>query len=280
MTIAVAFDLLTERHTSLVDVPAKDPLLTPTEVAEAQQLLLRLTNGLGTAILGQARLSLYAGQAPSAGMQFSRDTAVYPIWPGHSVFESGQLDWTNTQNLTSGWLRSRTRTQFLTVGHRTERGRLEVTASSPDKLTVANGFEWGFAPLVVVNDHGRLFVGKSVAAGDSIDLQPATSDELKEVKTTLQRYPLELPTGMTGGNTGWGIAPSAPSNHLWHQRDSLMEQAWTRLTQGAVAPGSLPTENSPVPRTFFGVATQSPHIELGVSKATETHSVHTVMGRW
>ena len=39
-----------------MDAPAKDPLLTPSEVAEAQQLLLRLTDGLGSAILGQWRL--------------------------------------------------------------------------------------------------------------------------------------------------------------------------------------------------------------------------------
>ena len=39
-----------------MDAPAKDPLLTPSEVAEAQQLLLRLTDGLGSAILGQSRL--------------------------------------------------------------------------------------------------------------------------------------------------------------------------------------------------------------------------------
>jgi MoxR-like ATPase len=39
-----------------MDAPAKDPLLTPTEVAEAQQLLLRLTDGLGSVILGQPRL--------------------------------------------------------------------------------------------------------------------------------------------------------------------------------------------------------------------------------
>jgi MoxR-like ATPase len=39
-----------------MDAPAKDPLLTPSEVAEAQQLLLRLTDGLNSAILGQGRL--------------------------------------------------------------------------------------------------------------------------------------------------------------------------------------------------------------------------------
>ena len=238
-----------------------------------------------------SRLSLYAGQAPSAGMQFSRDTAVYPIWPESEQFESGQVDWTNSQNLTSGWLRSRTRTQFLTVGHRTERGRLEVTSPSPDKLTVANGFEWGFEPLVIVNEQGRLFVSKSVPAGTSIDLQPATEDELKDVVSALQRYPLELPTGLANAGSPsanfWGGPPHRRGamyygygSVTWHHHESLMELAWLRLKSGAVVPGGVNAEASPMPRTFYGLATQTPHIELGVPKATEINSLHTVMGRW
>lgn len=239
------------------------------------------------------RLSLYAGQAPSAGLQFSRDTAVYPIWPENEQFESGQVDWTNSQNLTSGWLRSRTRTQFLTVGHRTERGRLEVTSPSPDKLTVANGFEWGFEPLVVANEQGRLFVGKSVPAGASIDLQPATEDEIKDVATALQRHPLELPTGLTNAGspvaTFWG-GPAHSRRGMyygygygtvsWHHHESLMELAWLRLRAGAVVPGSVNPEVAPVPRTFYGLATQTPHVELGVPKASEINSLHVVTGRW
>lgn len=238
------------------------------------------------------RLSLYAGQAPSGGMQFSRDTAVFPILPEYQEFESGQLDWTDKQTLTSGFLRSRTRTQFLTVGHRTERGRLEVTPSGPKKLTVANGFEWGFAPLVVANDHGQLFVGKKVAAGDSIELQPATDEELREVLSELQQHPLELPVGLTGSNPSnpyYGMSPRSHRAHMywnnmgnlsWHSHESLMEQAWLRLRTGSVAPGQQTLDQTTVPRTFYGLATQTPHIELGVAKATEINSRHVVMGRW
>jgi hypothetical protein len=247
------------------------------------------------------RISLYAGQAPSAGMQFSRDTAVYPIWPEHEEFESGQVDWTNSQNLTSGWLRSRTRTQFLTVGHRTERGRLEVTSSGADKLTVANGFEWGFEPLVVANEQGRLFVAKNVAAGASIDLQPASEDELKQVATALQRHPLELPSGLAsaGSVSGSFWGPPRPryrggvyygygygyGTASWHHNESLMETAWLRLRAGTVIPGNatppgVSPEVSPVPRTFYGLATQTPHVEIGVAKVTEVNSLHVVMGRW
>ncbi|MFM9964680.1 MAG: hypothetical protein ACKV2Q_26035 [Planctomycetaceae bacterium] len=238
------------------------------------------------------RLSLYAGQAPSGGMQFSRDTAVYPIWQEYQEFESGQLDWTDKQTLTSGFLRSRTRTQFLTVGHRTERGRLEVTSSGSEKLTVANGYEWGFAPLVVTNDQGELFVGKSVAAGDSIELQRATEEQLRDVVAELQRHPLELPVGLTGVySSGQYFGPSPRAMHArmywenagnvsWHYHESLMEQAWQRLRSGSVAPSQLASEQTTVPRTFYGLATQTPHIELGVPKATEINSVHLVMGRW
>ncbi len=237
------------------------------------------------------RLSLYAGQAPSAGMQFSRETAVYPVWPEHEEFESGQVDWTNSQNLTSGWLRSRTRTQFLTVGHRTERGRLEVTSSSPDKLTVANGFEWGFEPLVVVNEQGRLFVGKSVPAGANIDLQPATEDELKDVNEALQRHPLDLPAGLASAGSPsasfWGGPPGyrrgmyyGYGTASWHHNESLMETASVRLRSGAVVPSGVRAEYSPVPRTFYGLATQTPHVELGVPKVSEINSLHMVMGRW
>jgi hypothetical protein len=236
------------------------------------------------------RLSLYAGQAPSAGMQFSRDTAVYPIWPVSTEFETGQLDWTNTQALTSGWLRSRTRTQFLTVGHRTERGRLEVTATGPDQLTVANGFEWGFAPLVVVSEQGQAFFAKSVAAGDRIALQAATDEEFREVAAALQRHPLEMPAGLTSGDPSgpyfgpprhsyftypdWGGAVS------WHQHESQMEQAWLRLRLGPDNQASVTPQSSREPRTFYGLATQTPHVELGVPKATEINSLHLVIGRW
>jgi hypothetical protein len=240
------------------------------------------------------RLSLYAGQAPSSGLRFSRDTAVYPIWPQHEGFESGQLDWTNTQDLTSGWLRSRTRTQFLTVSHRTERGRLEVTASSPEKLTVANGYEWGFEPLVVANDQGRLFVGTSVAAGDSVELQPMTDERLADVARLLQQYPLELPRGMqtTGAASGiFGMHPRYRGSYYygygaaasWHWHESMMEQALVRLQTGGVVPRPLVTAGTAatvVPRTFYGVAREAPNVELGVTKATSIHSLHVVMGRW
>ena len=236
------------------------------------------------------RLSLYAGQAPSAGMKFSRDTAILPIWPEHEVFEAGQVDWTDSQVLTSGWLRSRTRTQFLTVAHSAERGRLEVTPQAADHLTVANGFEWGFLRLVVSDDQGRLFVGTDIPAGASVDLKPATSEQLKQFAEALQENPLELPEGINGrgpnsffwnspaySRRGGMYSPYGTPTTLWHYQESLMEQTHARLQ---TVPQWSSAETTPK-RSYFGLTAQTPNlVELGVAKAQELASSHIVMGKW
>ncbi|NOX53486.1 MAG: hypothetical protein GXP27_03440, partial [Planctomycetes bacterium] len=89
-----------------------------------------------------ARVALYAGLAPSEGLRFLPETAVYPIWPPEQSFQTGVVDWTSAQHLRSGWLASRTRTQFLVTTCRAERGRLDVSPPKDGQLTIANGFEW------------------------------------------------------------------------------------------------------------------------------------------
>jgi hypothetical protein len=89
------------------------------------------------------RISLYSGLAPSAGLNFSSETAVFPIWPDDVTFESGSVDWTSSQHLANGWLRSRTPTQFQTIAHRPERGRVDFTALGADQpLEAVNRLSW------------------------------------------------------------------------------------------------------------------------------------------
>ncbi|MGD9856098.1 MAG: hypothetical protein AB7U20_14230, partial [Planctomycetaceae bacterium] len=111
-----------------------------------------------------SRLALFSGLAPSRGLRFSPETAVYPIWPEHGGFESGTVDWTDRQTL-SGWLRSRTRTQFLTVSHRDERGRLRVSPPAEVRLHVENGFEWELDALIVSDSAGQVYYGTKIPAG-------------------------------------------------------------------------------------------------------------------
>ncbi len=235
------------------------------------------------------RLSMYAGQAPSAGLRFSRDTAIYPIWPEGERFEGGQVDWSDTQALTSGWLRSRTRTQFLTVRHRTERGRLEITPNAATQVSVANGFEWGFEHLVVQDEKGQLFVGSDIPAGATASLNLLSGEgHFKAVSEAMQRFPMEMPDGVTGLNRNdflWGGHPYR-SRHYYYSGGggpetpaasaSQLELTWAQLrniNQSPIA-GEKPK------RIYFGLASQTPNVELGVTKANEVAGSHVVMGRW
>jgi hypothetical protein len=132
-----------------------------------------------------ARIGLYAGFTPSGGLEFSPNTSVTPIWPEGQEFETGRVDWTETQALRSGFLRSRTRTQFLTTEVRDERGRLTIDNLDAG-VNVANGLEWDLAALIVADDDGNLFFGKSVPAGGSKKLS-AMSEADREAATKLLR---------------------------------------------------------------------------------------------
>ncbi|MEX1232561.1 MAG: hypothetical protein WEB58_20115 [Planctomycetaceae bacterium] len=70
-----------------------------------------------------SRNSLYAGFAPSEGLAFRPDTAVYPLWNVGQAFQNGRIDMTDGQRFYSGWFPSRTRTQFVTATYEDQRSR-------------------------------------------------------------------------------------------------------------------------------------------------------------
>lgn len=148
--------------------------------------------------VSMARLSLYAGFTPSGGLEFSPNTSVTPIWPSGQEFESGRVDWTETQALQAGFLRSRTRTQFLTTQVRNERGRLTV-APADVGLKVANGLEWDLAALIVTDENGNAFFHEDLPAGGSKTLSPMSESNREAARKLLRRShpapPEELASG-------------------------------------------------------------------------------------
>src|SRR5690606_4674118 len=149
------------------------------------------------------REALYAGLAPSE-LNFSSETAVYPIWPETGEFDSGAVDWTDRQTL-SGWLRSRTRTQFLTVAHRDERGRLQVSPASDGRVHIENGLEWDLEALIVCDAAGDLYFGEAIDAGASTELIPLTDEKRSEFVDLLKQHPLVAPhtSGNASGFFDW-----------------------------------------------------------------------------
>ncbi len=230
-----------------------------------------------------ARIALYAGLAPSHGLRFSPETAVYTIWPMSQTFESGDVDWTETQALESGWLRSRTRTQFLTTSHRVERGRLEVGAAGGGMIGLSNGLEWDIEALLVADADGTLYLGKDISAGASTRLRKATDDDLKSVLKLVTRYPLEAPPGVSQSSRfsmfglrrsrryygSYGASGMQPVTRF---SGSLAEHAIRQLTHLETAGGPLEK------KSYLAVLKESPGVELGVENTDEQASLHLLVG--
>ncbi|HTI52212.1 MAG TPA: hypothetical protein VL475_14715 [Planctomycetaceae bacterium] len=227
------------------------------------------------------RISLYAGLAPSAGLRFSPETAVLPIWKDDFELESGTVDWTETQALTNGWLRSRTRTQFETIVHRDERGRIEFSATSADTPPdAANGLAWEIDTLVVRDGQGRIFSGRKIPAGGSLTLHPLEPGDLKTLTEAVSQFPLKAPPGAenepspfnyrTRRSWMYGYAGGARVSFS----NSLLETGLQRLTR-ADRPFS---EGGLAPRSYFATFRENPGIELGIERTIPRDGVHVLLG--
>jgi hypothetical protein len=241
---------------------------------------LTVLNQSNNTAVTTSRLALFAGMAPSEGLRFSPDTAVFPLWPGSGEFESGVVDWTEQQALKSGWLRSRTRTQFVTVSHRPERQRLEVGTPENNQLSVSNGFEWEMEALVVSGPNGALFVGNDLPAGGSSRLQQAKESDLKEIAKLLNRHPLKAPErngkDLFGFGSGRRLSLHGYNRYTYQIRytNSLMEQTLKRvrkqLNQGNKLPG----------HSYIAFFQENPNVELGLDDTDEQIGFHVLIGHY
>lgn len=230
-----------------------------------------------------SRLSLFAGLAPSSGLKFSPETAVHTIWQGRgSTFESGRVDWTSTQALEAGWLRSRTRTQFVTETHRTERGRMVVKPLEGELLPVENGLEWDILALVVSDEKGAMFAGTSLPAGGATRLPPVQStQELEAFNRHLEEFPLRAPPGAEGyigryNNHGYGHRYYYDQYQAQPQQFStgIMEQELAKLTRLSVKGQGLP------PKSYALILKDNPGIEKGVESPSERAPLHVLVGHY
>jgi hypothetical protein len=225
-----------------------------------------------------SRVALYAGFAPSRGLRFSPETAVYNIWADGQQFNTGRVDWTETQALESGWLRSRTRTQLVTVTNRAERGRLEVGPPTGDTLEVSNGLEWNIESLAVLTDAGDWYFGADIPAGASAHLTKGEREERLAVASILDLHPLELPDEITEGATGGLFRNDWAHGRRYHPgsvsaipfSDSLMEREIQRIRERS--------DDRMRNRSYYAVLKQNPHLDVGIEHTVEHAGLHVLMG--
>lgn len=256
------------------------------EVASRSRSLTVLDQRTNTAV-SLGRISLFAGIAPSEGLTFSPNTAVFPMWApldfGQSRFESGRIVWGEQQKLVDGWLRSRTRTQFTTIQHRTERSRLEIASTSPSKMTISNGTEWDIASIFWVDEKGDVYVGSALGAGNTGELNRVSDEDFQEQlkpfhEALTLNEELEVPIDVKENKqSALGLMEMKIQQFLKikFQENELEPPPGNPFFN----PREKPKKIIPK-RSYLAVLTNRPGIELGLEDTDERAGYHLLWGRY
>ena len=149
-----------------------------------------------------ARTALFAPRDPG-GLAFDPSAAVLRMPPPGGAGGGGRVDWTDRQSWGGTFLPARTRTQFVTVAPRAERGRLTAEPGDARRgLRVTNGYEHDFTQLLVSDAAGVLYRGTDVPAGAAATLAPLDSDGLFAWRAALDLAMPERPPGLSADGLG------------------------------------------------------------------------------
>ena len=224
--------------------------------------------------VSMSRVAMFAGIPPSGGLRFQNETAVYPLWPHEREFDAGAVDWTDGQRLASGWLRSRTRTQFVIVNRRRERGRLVIEAENGVGLSLTNGFEWPVEAVLVADRDGKLHFAKSLQPGATARSEVASGPDLRQFDSLLARNGLgdETEDGTRVRRNIFGFSRRFRRSRLFRYRDNAMERRIAEFRQIRHGSYRLP------PGSYLAVVPESPGLDLGVEDPTEYSGYHLILG--
>ncbi len=236
--------------------------------------LLDQTNGEATC---WARLSYYAGIAPSKGLKMPDDTVVYPIHPtgrrpAQYAWEQREVEWGEQQNMIRGWLASRTPTQYLTITARPTVQQL-VFEPKDDGLLVTNRLGVEVRMLVVQDHAGKFYMGGTLETDDFARLEPtdmmAAMARLRVLNT--ENIP-EFPAGFAAPGIG---------GEAWRSSQLGEEHAFsTSLLEAQMNAVVSPLVEDWGNGTYIAITTTGLSLALGLEEVVESDSFHMVHGNW
>lgn len=231
-----------------------------------------------------SRVAMFSGMAPSSGLVFDRTTAVHPIWPEGHDFRGAHVTWDGEQRFDSGWLRSRTRTQFQLVQSRELPDRIAFGPATGSGLEVTNELSADVDFLLVRGEDGRFHIGRNLAVGESSELPLATEDDLVEFRSLLRRHPMAPPEVSAFGGSDIRTSPARDG------RGPEIEGGWTRYS-GSVAermiarlPGLVDADAggfvdpSNAEFDYVAVLIDDPYVDLGLERTRREIGYHLVIG--
>ena len=143
------------------------------------------------------------GLAPRGGLCFPADMAVLPLEQTlPTAYDqrvlSREVVWDEDQHLASGWLASRTPTQFVTVRARPSGCGLDLLAAGQGKTpSLRNRLETPIKQLVVCAKDGKYYRADAVALAATARLLPISASEAQSrLLGALAEDKLAWPAGM------------------------------------------------------------------------------------
>ena len=140
-----------------------------------------------------ARLALFAGVAPRAACSSPRKRPSIRCSRQWSSRARWRSTGPRTNRCQSGWLLSRTRTQFLTVRHAEQPDRVDVKPGQNGGLAIVNGLPWELEAVLVADASGRLLWARNVLPKASEPLADVSETNRMDFVRLLGRNRPELP---------------------------------------------------------------------------------------
>jgi hypothetical protein len=233
-----------------------------------------------------ARLSYYSGMAPGDGLAFSDDVAVYPIAGLASDRAGGDrgLVWHKGQKMKSGWLRSRTPTQYLTVRSRQSRLGIDVGPRADGRLPVAGRLGTDVELLVVRDEEGSFYWARQLADGAETQAEPVEPAEaMADLLAAINGCDMAFPPGVDASVLSYRYGRRSYYYDYGYYGDSpepspatsLMEASFQSIARNSPSPLS-----ELGPRSYAAIVRFSPEVELGTPVARSESSLHLVIGSW
>ena len=238
-----------------------------------------------------SRQSYYAGLAPSAGMSFPVDAAVYPFdhRPTGQYGQPKDLGrrtyWGSEQRLTQGYLNSRSTSQVMVIESRVTPLGIEVdeSASGTDGVQVTNKLGVDIEHLLVHSTDGRSLACDKLPAEQAVQLHEIDADEFSTNwgKLFAAERPA-FPVGFDPNQVENASAIFGNSFAWWQQMDRGLpapSMSTSILERGMRSVGNLKV-NALKPRTYIAIVRTAPNVSLGVQGVAEEGSFHVVTGTW
>ena len=117
----------------------------------------------------------YSPLTPSGGLNYDYNTELTPQvtmdnWRSNKG-TARSVDWTDGQNLATGWVSARVPALFKVRNSQTSRRRLTVSRSvSSDGLVIVNGLGCSIKKLWLADEQGMIYSGSEIAAGAEVSL--------------------------------------------------------------------------------------------------------------